>query len=82
MLFLQSFGILFVLKILLNASTMHSDLYSNIIWTASIGSSSDPKAFPFPSSPFAYLPHLMRNVMKMGKPTKKTSVTEYSREFR
>ena len=33
---------------LLNASTIHSGLYSNIIWTASIGSSSGPHVFPFP----------------------------------
>ena len=33
---------------LLNASTMHSGLYSNMIWIASIGSSSGPHYFPFP----------------------------------
>ena len=32
---------------LLNASTMHAGLYSNMIWIASIGSSSGPQAFPF-----------------------------------
>ena len=48
LLFLQTFGILFVLGMLLNASTMHSGLYSNMIWIASIGSSSGPQDFPFP----------------------------------
>ena len=48
LLFLQSFGILFVLRMLLNAFTMHSGLYFNLTWTASIGSPSGPQAFPFP----------------------------------
>ena len=33
---------------LLNASTINYGLYSNMIWIASIGSSSGPQAFPFP----------------------------------
>ena len=43
---------------------MHSGLYSNTIWTASIGSSSGPHVFPFPVfAPFASLSHLLRNIL-------------------
>ena len=34
--FLQSFGIYFVLRMLMNASIIHSSLYSTITWIASI----------------------------------------------
>ena len=42
----------------MNASIIHSGLYPTITWIASIGSSSDPHAFPFAYSPFAS----MRNI--------------------
>ena len=47
----------------MNTSIIHSGLYSTIIWIASIGSSSDPHAFPFAYSPFASLTDLMRNIL-------------------
>ena len=47
----------------LNAFIMPSGLYSNIIWIASIGSSSGLHVFLFPSSPFASLSHLLRNIL-------------------
>ena len=46
----------------MNASIIHSGLYSTIIWIASIGCSSGPHTFPFAYSPFASLTDLMRNI--------------------
>ena len=46
--FLQSFDILFVLRMLLKAPSMRSGLYANMVRAASIGSSSGSEAFPFP----------------------------------
>ena len=63
MLFCQSFGIFFVLRMLLNDSIKHSGLYSNITRIAYIGSLSGPHVYPLQPSPFAYLTYLMRNIL-------------------
>ena len=47
----------------MNASIIHSGLYSTIAWIATIGSSSGPHVFPFAYSPVASLTDLMRNIL-------------------